>query len=124
MTTSVQDAQAGVAAARNAVDEAEGDLLSGKRSVSADVLHKLRDGWRHADLTAQRTRQAAEEERRSARLTGLAAIGAEVGKLARLATRNSSPRPSATSLPPVPGSAPSPTLTTPTSPTWSPRRPT
>lgn len=71
MTTSVQDA------------EAEADLLSGKRSVSADVLHKLRDGWRHADLTAQHTRQAAEEERREAWLTGLAAIGAEVDKLAQ-----------------------------------------
>jgi hypothetical protein len=83
MTTSVQDAQASVAAAKNAVDEAEGDLLSGKRSISADVLHKLRDGWRHADLTAERTRQAAEQERREARLTGLAAVGAEVDKLAQ-----------------------------------------
>jgi hypothetical protein len=83
MITDVQDAQADVAAARNAVDEAEADLLSGRRSVSADVLHKLRDGWRHADLTAQRTRQAAEEKRRDARLKGLEAIGAEVGKLAQ-----------------------------------------
>lgn len=83
MTTGVQDAQAGVAAAKSAVDQAEADLLSGERSISADVLHKLRDGWRHADLTAQRTRQAAEEERREARLTGLAAIGAEVDKLAQ-----------------------------------------
>lgn len=83
MTTGVQDAQAGVAAAKSAVDEAEADLLSGKRSISADVLHNLRDGWRHADLTAQRTRLAAEEERRSARLKGLEAIGAEVGKLAQ-----------------------------------------
>lgn len=83
MTTSVQDAQASVAAAKNDVDEAEADLLSGKRSISADVLHKLRDGWRHADLTAERTRRAAEEERREAQLTGLAAIGAEVDKLAQ-----------------------------------------
>jgi hypothetical protein len=83
MTTSVQDAQSAVGAAKKAVDEAEDDLVSGKRSISSTALHKLRDGWRHADLTAQRTRLAAEQERREARLTGLAAIGAEVDKLAQ-----------------------------------------
>jgi hypothetical protein len=83
MTTDVQDAQAGAAAAKTAVDQAEDDLLSGKRSISAAALHKLRDGWRHADLTAQHTRQAAEEQRRGARLKGLEAIGTEVDKLAQ-----------------------------------------
>lgn len=82
MTTEVQDAQADAEIAKQAVNEAEADLLSGKRSVSADLLHKLTDSWRHANLTAQRTRQTAEEERREARLDGLAAIGAEVDKLA------------------------------------------
>jgi hypothetical protein len=82
-TTDVQDAQADAAAAKNAVAEAEADLLSGKRSISADLLHKVTDRWRHADLTAQRARLAAEEERRSTRLKGLEAIGAEVDKLAQ-----------------------------------------
>jgi hypothetical protein len=83
MSTTVEDAQAAVADAKTAVDRAETDLPSGRRSISADALHLLRDGWRHADLTAQRTRQAAEEERRSARLKGLEGIGAEVDKLAQ-----------------------------------------
>jgi hypothetical protein len=83
MTTGVQDPQAAVAAAKTAVDQAEADLVSGKRSISATALNKLRDGWRHADLTAQCTRVAAEEQRRSARLEGLEAIGAEVDKLAQ-----------------------------------------
>jgi hypothetical protein len=80
MTTATQ---APVAAAKDAVDQAEADLLSGTRSVSADLLHRLRDGWRHADLTAQRSRLAAEEERRSARLKGLEGIGEQVDKLAQ-----------------------------------------
>jgi hypothetical protein len=83
MTTATQDALASAADARTAVDQAEADLVSGKRSISADALHKLRARWRHADLTAERTRRAAEQERREARLTGLAAIGAEVDKLAQ-----------------------------------------
>jgi hypothetical protein len=83
MTTDVQDAQADAEAAKNAVDDAEANLVSGKRSVTADALHKLTDRWRHADLTAQRARLAAEEERRDARLKGLEVIGAEVDKLAQ-----------------------------------------
>lgn len=83
MTTSVQEAQANAAAARDAVGEAEADLVSGKRSISSEVLHKLTDSWRHADLTAQGARQKAEQERREARLNGLAAIGAQVDELAR-----------------------------------------
>ena len=81
MTVTVQDAEASAAAAEQAVDQAEADLVSGKRSISSTALHKLRDGWRYADLTAQRTRPAADEERRDARLKGLEAIGAEVDKL-------------------------------------------
>jgi hypothetical protein len=82
MTTDVQGAQAEAAATAAAVDQAEGDLVSGRRSISAAALNKLRDGMRHAELTLQRTRTAAEEQRRSARLQGLEAIGAEVDKLA------------------------------------------
>lgn len=80
--TMVQDAQADAATAAAAVDQAEADLVSGKRSISAAALNKLRDGWRHAELTAQRSRRAAEEDRRSQRLQGLEVIGAEVDKLA------------------------------------------
>lgn len=83
MTTDVQDAQADAAAAKNAVDEAEADLRSGRRSISADLLHKITDAWRHADLTAQNARQKAEQDRREARLSGLAAIGDKVDELAR-----------------------------------------
>jgi vacuolar-type H+-ATPase subunit E/Vma4 len=81
--TTTTDPQADAAAAKKAVDEAEADLVSGKRSVSADVLHKLQDAWRHADLSAQGTRQKAERERREARLTGLTAVGDQVDELAR-----------------------------------------
>jgi hypothetical protein len=83
MTTEVQDAQAAATAARNDVDQAQADLLSGKRSISADVLHKVTDRWRHADLTAQRARLTAEEERLSERLKALEAIGTEIDKLAQ-----------------------------------------
>ena len=83
MTTDVQDPQADAAAAKNAVDEAEADLRSGRRSISADVLHKITDAWRHADLTAEGARQKAEQDRREARLSGLAAIGEKVDELAR-----------------------------------------
>lgn len=82
MTTDVQDAQAVAAASKQAVDEAEDGIVSGRRSVSAATLHKIRDVWRHADLTADGARRRAEEERRERRLTGLAAIGEEVDKLA------------------------------------------
>lgn len=82
MRTSVDDAAAAAAAAEQDVDRAETDLASGSRSVTAAALHKLRDTWRHADLTAQSARQRAEQQRREARLSGLTAIGAEVDKLA------------------------------------------
>ena len=82
-TTDMQDPQADAAAAKNAVDEAEAELRSGRRSISADVLHKITDAWRHADLTAEGARQKAEQRRREARLSGLAAIGEKIDELAR-----------------------------------------
>lgn len=83
MTTTTEDAQARAADAEREVVQAEADLASGKRSISNVVLHKLRDTWRHADLSAQGVRQKAEQERREARLSGLAAIGDQVDELAR-----------------------------------------
>jgi len=83
MTTNTADAQADAEAAKNAVDQAEADLVSGKRSISAEVLHKVTDRWRHATLSAQRDLSRTQEAHHRARLEGLAAIGAEVDKLAQ-----------------------------------------
>jgi len=83
MTTTTEDPQASVADAERDVVQAEADIASGKRSISEAALHKLRDAWRHADLTAQGARQKAEQDRREARLSGLAVIGAKVDELAR-----------------------------------------
>jgi hypothetical protein len=65
-----------------AVTAAETQLASGGRSIGAGTLNKLRDAWRHADLTAQGARQKAERDRLAARLDGLGQIGTEVDKLA------------------------------------------
>jgi hypothetical protein len=82
MTTSVKEAEKRADAARRDVEAAEAGLTTGHSAVSADDLHKLRDNWRHADLSAQGARQRAEQDRRDARLKGLAAIGEEAAKLA------------------------------------------
>lgn len=85
MTTtsaSVKGAEAAAAAAKGDVDRAEADLASGTRSITATALHKLRDGWRHADLAAKGARVRAEQERRDARLKGLEMIGIEIDKIA------------------------------------------
>jgi hypothetical protein len=83
MTTTVEDAQAAERDAELTVAEAEADIASGKRSISAATLHELRDGWRHTELATKNARQRVEQERREARMSGLAAIGAEVDKLAQ-----------------------------------------
>jgi hypothetical protein len=80
--TNVKQAEADAAAARSEVDRTEQEIASGSKRVTATALHKLRDTWRHADLTAQATRKKTEEDRRAARLVGLERIGAEVDKLA------------------------------------------
>ena len=82
-TTTTEDPQASAANAELEVTRAEADIASGGRSISEAALHKLRDAWRHADLTAQGARQKAERGRREARLSGLAAIGDQVDELAR-----------------------------------------
>lgn len=78
----VDDTAAAAAAAKGNVDRAEADIASGSRSITAAALHKLRDAWRHADLAAKGERARAEQVRAQARLDGLAAVGAEVDKLA------------------------------------------
>jgi hypothetical protein len=78
MTASDAEAEA----ARAEVDEAETALVSGKRNVSADALHKLRDAWRHADLRAQSEKAKAERAQVTARLKGLEEIGTQADRLA------------------------------------------
>ena len=65
-----------------AVDAAEAQLASGARGVSAVALSKLRDRFRHADLTARGAHERAEQERQAARLSGLGEIGDQVDSLA------------------------------------------
>ncbi len=77
-----KQAEADATAARGEVDRAEQEIASGSKRVTAGALHRVRDAWRHADLTAQATRKQAEMDRRAVRMTGLEKIGAEVDKLA------------------------------------------
>jgi hypothetical protein len=82
MTTTVSDAEQAAADAKAAVDDVEEQIVSGTRSVTAAALHRVRDVWRHADLSAQGARQRAEADRRAARMAGLEKIGAAVDTLA------------------------------------------
>ena len=81
-TPTIDQAEADAAAARADVDRAEQEIASGSKRITAGALHKVRDAWRHADLTAQATRKKAEEERRAAQAAGLERIGTEVDRLA------------------------------------------
>lgn len=65
-----------------AVDAAEAQLASGARGVSIAALNRLRDKFRHADLSAQGAHERAERERQGARLSGLGEIGDQVDALA------------------------------------------
>jgi hypothetical protein len=78
MTTSAAEAEASAAAAKADVDRAEAQLASGTKNVSASALHKLRDAWRHADLSARGARERAERDLQAARLAGLEEIGRQV----------------------------------------------
>jgi hypothetical protein len=82
MTASVEDAHKTETDARRSVDQAEDDILAGKRSVTAAALHKITDAARHAALSAEAARQRAEQDRANARLEGLEAVAAEVVNLA------------------------------------------
>lgn len=70
------------AAAAAAVREAEDELGAGGRGVTAVALHKLRDGFRHAELAARGAHQRADRERQAARVAGLDEIGRQVDALA------------------------------------------
>jgi hypothetical protein len=80
-TSSVKDPQAAVQQATVEVRQAEAKLASGDRSVTVEALHKLRDRFRHATLSAQGAQARAEQERQQARLDGLQQVGAEVDRL-------------------------------------------
>src|SRR5213592_4976024 len=80
--TDVAHAEREAVEAAGAVAAAEERLASGGRGVTAAGLHKLRDAFRHADLTARGMRERAERERSAARLAGLEEIGVQVDALA------------------------------------------
>lgn len=80
-TPALGQAEADAEAAKIDVDRAEQEIVSGSKRITAAGLHKLRDAWRHADLTAQGARRKAEQDRIAARLDGLERIGVEVDRL-------------------------------------------
>jgi hypothetical protein len=82
MSTDIADAEQDTAEAAAAVNRAEADLAAGKGGVSANVLHKLRDNYRHAALAAQGARAKAERDREAARLSALEELGRQVDELA------------------------------------------
>jgi hypothetical protein len=81
-TLDVDAADRDAADASAAVDTAEQDLASGGQSVTVSGLHKLRDRFRHAELTARGAHERAERERAAARTAGLEEIGRQVDALA------------------------------------------
>ena len=85
MTTETIDASAAdreAADAAAAVEAAEEQLASGGKGVSVSALGKLRDRFRHAELTARGAHERAEADRRAARMAGLEEIGRQVDALA------------------------------------------
>jgi hypothetical protein len=85
MSTDIAEADqaaADAAAAAAAVDQAEADLAAGRRGISASALHKLRDAYRHASLSAEGAKAKAERDREAARLAALGEIGRQVDELA------------------------------------------
>lgn len=79
---SVKNAQTAAEQAHLEVRKAETALANGSSTAGFDVLHRLRDRWRHADLAAQGAHARAETERRQVRLDGLAQIGTQVDQVA------------------------------------------
>jgi hypothetical protein len=85
VTTQTIDAAAAeqeAADAAAAVEAAENQLASGGKGVTVSALGKLRDRFRHAELTARGAHERAEAERRAARMAGLEEIGRQVDALA------------------------------------------
>ncbi|WP_269858745.1 hypothetical protein [Streptomyces sp. RPT161] len=79
--SSVKETTDAARQARREVDQAEARIAGGERGVTAEALHKLRDKWRHATLSAQGAAARAEQEAKQARLDGLTQIGVEVDRL-------------------------------------------
>lgn len=82
MTTTPADAQAAADQAAAAVTDAENKIASGRRGVSADMLNKLRDAHRHAQLTLKGAQQKAAQQQAEARTAGLTEIGTAVDQIA------------------------------------------
>lgn len=83
MSAGVTEAERAAAAAGAEVQQAEAQIASGaRRSMTASALNKLRDGWRHAELTKEGARASAEREHREARLRALREVGAQADELA------------------------------------------
>lgn len=81
-TIDVDRADQHAADAAAAVEAVEEELASGAQKVTASGLHKLRDKFRHAELTARGAHERAERERAAARIAGLEEIGRQVDALA------------------------------------------
>jgi hypothetical protein len=82
MTTDVALADREAEQARLAADAAESALATGRRAVSFDALHKLRDRMRHADAAAAGARVKAEGERQEARTAALTELGKRIDEAA------------------------------------------
>jgi hypothetical protein len=80
MSTGIAEADQAAAAA--AVGAAEADLAAGRRGITADTLHRLRDDYRHAQLSAEGAKVKAERAREAARLAALGEVGRQVDQLA------------------------------------------
>jgi hypothetical protein len=82
MIADIADADQEAADAAAAVAKAETKLAAGQGGVSPDALHRLRDRFRHARLSAEGLRAKADRDREAARVAGLEEIGRQVDALA------------------------------------------
>jgi len=80
-TIDAEAADRAAAAARDAVDQAEQAITSGRR-LGVDKLTALVTRARHADLTAKASRAQAEQDREQARREALTGVAAEIDALA------------------------------------------
>jgi len=62
--------------------DSEADLATGRRTVSADALHRHLDNYRHAQLAAEGAKAKAERAAATARITALGEVGRQVDDLA------------------------------------------
>jgi hypothetical protein len=76
--TTVADAEREAEDARAAVADAEQDIKTGKRKVTASRLVAILGRRQHAELAAQEARERAERDREDARRQALKELGAEI----------------------------------------------